>query len=317
MDDALTRFVDAVRATVDAALDRYLPVPPACPPIVSDAMRYSLFAGGKRLRPALTLAAAHAVCVRDGRRDASVLGPAAALALPAACAVEMIHTYSLIHDDLPAMDNDSLRRGRPTLHVVYGDGIAVLAGDALQAEAFALMAREPGVDDAAIAARTLRAIRTLAEAAGAVGMVGGQAIDLQAAGQAPGHTVTLDRDSLRAMHARKTGAMIRASAVAGAIMAGADDDLVAAVDRYASDVGLAFQIVDDILDVEGSADELGKTAGKDAAGSKPTYPSLYGLDQSRELAAQCLARADQALTEARLSKGHLGTIAHWVIHRRN
>jgi geranylgeranyl pyrophosphate synthase len=229
----------------------------------------------------------------------------------------MIHTYSLIHDDLPAMDNDTLRRGRPTLHVVYGDGIAVLAGDGLQAAAFTLLAREPETLDVAMATRKLAVLSVVSEAAGPIGMVGGQAIDLQAAGQAPAHAVSLDRDSLRAMHARKTGAMIRASAVAGAIMAGADDDLVAAVDRYAADVGLAFQIVDDILDVEGNADELGKTAGKDAAGSKPTYPSLYGLEQSRELAAECLTRADRALTDARLTKGHLSAIAHWVINRKN
>ena len=317
MDDALTLFVDAVRATVDAALDRYLPVPPACPPIVSDAMRYSLFAGGKRLRPALTLAAAHAVCARDGRRDARVLGPAAALALPAACAVEMIHTYSLIHDDLPAMDNDSLRRGRPTLHVVYGDGIAVLAGDALQAEAFALMAREPAADDASIAARKLRAIHTLAEAAGAVGMVGGQAIDLQAAGQATGHALTLDGPALQAMHLRKTGAIIRAAAVTGAGMAGATEQTAAAVDAWAEQIGLAFQIVDDILDVEGDAAALGKTAGKDAASDKPTYPSLFGLEASRRMAAACTARARAILEDAGLAAGHLTGMAEWVTGRKN
>ena len=319
--DALAVFLERARAQVDEALERHLPAPPACPALVSEAMRYSLFAGGKRLRPSLTLAAADAVArqttVAQDFSPACTPADAMTLALPAACAVEMIHTYSLIHDDLPAMDNDTLRRGRPTLHVVYGDGIAVLAGDGLQAAAFALLAREPETDDVAIAYRKLAVLAVVADAAGPIGMVGGQAIDLQAAGQVAGHAVTLDRDSLRAMHARKTGAMIRASAVAGAVMAGGGEDVVAAVDRYAADVGLAFQIIDDILDVEGSADELGKTAGKDAAGAKPTYPSLYGLDRSRALAAQCLARADQALAEARLIDGHLSAIAHWVVDRKN
>src|SRR6185436_11190372 len=176
---------------------------------------------------------------------------------------------------------------RPTLHVVYGDGVAILAGDGLQAEAFALLAREPVAEDDAVAGRKLRVLGVIAEAAGATGMVGGQAIDLVAAGQVPGHSATLDADGLRAMHARKTGAIIRASAVSGAIMAGAGEPAVTAIDRFATDIGLAFQIVDDILDVEGSAAELGKTAGKDAAGTKPTYPALFGLERSRALAADC------------------------------
>jgi geranylgeranyl pyrophosphate synthase len=236
----------------------------------------------------------------------------------------MIHTYSLIHDDLPSMDNDTLRRGRPTLHVVYGDGMAVLAGDGLQAEAFALLSREPhrGPDgpDAAQAAdllaRKLRTLSVIAQAAGAVGMVGGQAIDLQAAGQTTGGAVTLDAEGLQAMHARKTGAMIRASAAAGAIMAGGDDTTIAAVTSYAAEIGLAFQIVDDILDVEGSAQQLGKTAGKDAAGAKPTYVALYGLDRSRILADECLARAHGALERAGLTNGHLGAIGDWAVRRK-
>jgi geranylgeranyl diphosphate synthase, type II len=307
--ESLTDFMKRARTQVDDALDRYLPRPPVCPGIVSDAMRYSVFAGGKRLRPVLTLAAADAVALEDVSR----------LALPAACAIELIHTYSLIHDDLPAMDNDTLRRGRPTLHTIYGEGIAILAGDGLHAEAFTLLAREPALtdDDPALAARKLRVIQVLGEAAGSTGMVGGQAVDLQAAGQVPGHGVTLDRDGLRGMHARKTGALIRASAVSGAIMGSADDDLVAAIDRYATDLGLAFQIVDDVLDVEGTREELGKTAGKDAAGAKPTYPSLYGLEASRALAAECVGRARQALADAGLEDSHLEAIAEWVVSRRN
>jgi geranylgeranyl pyrophosphate synthase len=297
--------VDSTRARVDDALERYLPKPPACPPLISEAIRYSVFAGGKRLRPLLTLASANAVAraIDD--------------ALPAACAIELIHTYSLIHDDLPAMDNDTLRRGRPTLHVVYGDGIAILAGDALQAEAFGLLAREPDTSDDAILMRKLRVAAIVAGAAGAAGMVGGQAIDLQAAGQAPGYALRLDADGLRDMHLRKTGALIRAAAVSGAVMAGANRATEAAVADWAGQVGLAFQIVDDILDVEGSQGELGKTAGKDAAGAKPTYPALFGLERSRAMAAECADRARAILVTAGLTDGWLDAIADWVVNRKN
>jgi geranylgeranyl diphosphate synthase type II len=276
-------------------------------------MRYSLFAGGKRVRPLLTLAAADAVW-RVTKESSLTLAPFE-LALPAACAVELIHTYSLIHDDLPAMDNDTLRRGRPTLHVVYGDGIAILAGDALQTEAFALLAREPRVEDERVVGRKLRVLSVLAEAAGAVGMVGGQAIDLQAAGQVPGHSIAVDANVLRDMHARKTGAIIRAAAVAGAVMCGGREDAIGAVDRFAADLGLAFQIVDDILDVEGSDQELGKTVGKDAARAKPTYPSLFGIERSRAMAAECVAHARRVLKGAGLTEGWLWPIAEWIVHR--
>ena len=314
--DSLAAFLEQTRIQIDQALDRHLPKPPACPAIVSEAMRYSVFAGGKRLRPTLTLAAAAAVeGDRTAQGAAQVFGPAIDLAMPAACAIEMIHTYSLIHDDLPAMDNDTLRRGRPTLHVVYGDGIAVLAGDGLQAEAFALLAREPAGDQPVLVARKLSIVRTIAEAAGPMGMVGGQAIDLQAAGD--GQACPLDADGLRTMHARKTGAMIRASAVAGAIMAGADEGIIATVDRYGAEIGLAFQIVDDILDVEGSAQQLGKTAGKDAAGSKPTYAALFGVKRSKELAAECATRAREVLADAGLTEGYLAAIADWIVSRKN
>ena len=315
--ETLAVFLDTARSRVDEALERYLPVPPECPEIVGQAMRYSVFAGGKRLRPILTLAAADAVAQADRARPVTALIPAVDAALPAACAVELIHTYSLIHDDLPAMDNDTLRRGRPTLHVVYGDGIAILAGDGLQADAFALLAREPVGDDPVIVTRKLRALRAIADAVGSTGMVGGQAIDLQAAGRAPGHALALDADGVRAMHARKTGALIRAAAVSGAIMAGALDEAIRAVDRYATDLGLAFQIVDDILDVEGKTGELGKTAGKDAAGAKPTYPALFGLERSRDFANHCVTRARQTLAEAGLTRGWLADIADWVVSRRS
>ena len=304
--DSLRAFLDRSRTRIDEALDLFLPRPPDCPEIVCEAMRYSVFAGGKRLRPCLTLAAAGAI-------DKDSVD----LALPAACAIELIHTYSLIHDDLPAMDDDQLRRGRPTLHVVYGEGIAILAGDGLHAEAFTLLASAPAIHDPDTVVRKLRVLQVVGDAAGAAGMVGGQALDLQAAGQAPGHATVLDAAALRDMHARKTGALIRAAAVSGAIMAGGDDAAIDAVDRYAADLGLAFQIVDDILDVEGSAAELGKTAGKDASADKPTYPSLFGLERSRSLAAESAARAQQTLVNAQLTSGWLGAIADWVISRKN
>ena len=296
------------RGEVDAALERYLPGAPVCPPRVSEAMRYSLFAGGKRLRPLLAIAAAEAVALANGD-DPDV---ARALALPAACALELIHTYSLVHDDLPAMDDDTLRRGRPTSHVVFGEGLAILAGDGLLTEAFALMAREPAVDaDALLVTRKVQAVRIVAEAAGACGMVGGQAIDLEAAGTA----AAFDADGLRAMHARKTGALIRASASAGAVLAGATDDQHGAIERYASELGLAFQIVDDILDVEGASGDLGKTAGKDAAVQKATYPAIVGLEKSRKIAAQL---TDKAFAALKIFKGKavaLEALAEFLLKR--
>ncbi len=300
-------YVQRQRQLVEAAIVRWLPAPPACPPLLHEAMRYSLDAGGKRLRPILTLAAAEAV------------GGAGEVALPAACAIELIHTYSLIHDDLPAMDDDTLRRGRPTLHVVYGDGLAILAGDGLLTEAFALLAREPQ-STGELAARKLAVIARVAAAAGAIGMVGGQAVDLEAAGttEIPNRArPVLDRDSLPRMHAMKTGALIRASAVAGAIMGGGDERQVAAIDAFAAEIGLVFQIVDDILDVEGASDQLGKTAGKDAAADKPTYPAFFGLDASRRLAAEGIARAEAALDAGRLRDNRLLDIARWVVGRQN
>jgi geranylgeranyl diphosphate synthase type II len=273
-------------------------------------MRYSLFAGGKRLRPILTLATAETVA----ERAAMEVGLASECALPSACALEMIHTYSLIHDDLPAMDNDSLRRGRATLHIVYNDGIAILAGDGLLTEAFALLARKPESDhDETLTARKLRVVATIAAAAGAAGMVGGQAIDLHMLRSDSQH----DREALDDMHRRKTGALIRAAAVAGAIMGGGSDELIGAIDHYATHLGLAFQIVDDILDVAGASNELGKTAGKDAAAGKLTYPVLYGLEESRRTADRYLEQATAALASVGLAPSRLSEIATWVVKRRN
>ena len=301
----LAEYIGTRRARIDEALKQFLPTPPDYPRGVYEAMRYSLDAGGKRLRPILTLAAAETVA-----GTSTLAASAIELALPAACAVELIHTYSLIHDDLPAMDDDSLRRGRPTNHVVHGEAMAILAGDGLLTEAFALLSTEPR--DTNLAARQIRTIQTIADAAGARGMVGGQAIDLLAVG-----STTFDEYSLQDMHARKTGALIRAAAVAGAIMGGGSDDEIRAVGEYGRHLGLAFQIVDDILDVEGDAKDLGKTAGKDAKAGKPTYPSTYGLDASRRLAAERHDDAIAGLRSAGLHASRLADIAAWVVKRTN
>ena len=331
----LQAWLASRRDDVERALERFLPAPvsaadhqpptanrqspsigfvPAskrAPARVAESMRYSLFAGGKRLRPMLALAAAGAVAEHAG----SSVTQAEELALPVACALEMIHTYSLVHDDLPAMDDDTMRRGRPTAHVVFGEGLAILAGDALLTEAFALMSREPAhvesVSPDDLNRRRLQVVAIVADAAGAAGMVGGQAIDLDAA--RPG-APPLDGGALREMHMRKTGALIVASAMSGAIMAGATEPIAEAIGRYGVEIGLAFQIVDDILDVEGASAELGKTAGKDAAAGKPTYPALYGLDASRKLASECVQRATSVLQRARLG-GQLPAIADWVVGR--
>jgi geranylgeranyl diphosphate synthase type II len=299
------------RTEVEAALDRYLPSADDVPARLTEAMRYSLLAGGKRLRPMLVLASAEASAESQGHSSADVMP----LAMPAACAVELIHTYSLVHDDLPAMDDDTMRRGRPTAHVVFGEGLAILAGDGLLTEAFALLAREPrsspSVSGAELASRKLQALAAIAEAAGAMGMVGGQAIDLDASSAG---VPRLDAAGLRDMHARKTGALITGSTVAGAIMAGAPPSHLAAARAYARSLGLAFQIVDDILDVEGASEDLGKTAGKDAAAGKPTYPALYGLEESRRLARACIDEALDTLNRAQLA-GQLPAIARWVISR--
>ena len=309
-NEPLYAWLAARRDHVDAALDRFISSLTDAPAVLTAAMRYSLLAGGKRLRPILVLAASEACGTRLGLAPEQT----EALALPAACAIELIHTYSLIHDDLPSMDNDSLRRGRPTSHIVHGEALAILAGDALLTEAFTLLSRDQAVDGVtaqALTERRLQVVRILAEAAGAAGMVGGQVLDLQAA--VPG-AEPLDLTSLAAMHARKTGALIRGAALAGAVIAGADRAMADAVSAYGVSIGLAFQIVDDILDVEGASAELGKTAGKDAAAGKPTYPSLYGLAESRRLAASCIDDALATLSEAGLG-GQLAAIARWVTAR--
>jgi farnesyl diphosphate synthase len=264
---------DALVSRANRALAALFPASPDEGDTLVQAMRYAVLGGGKRLRPLLVYAAGHAVG-----------GAYEALDAPA-CAVELIHAYSLVHDDLPAMDDDALRRGQPTCHVAFGEAMAILAGDALQALAFELLAADGHmhVDDAV----RVRMLRTLGTACGAQGMAGGQAVDLNATG------VRLDVSALERMHEMKTGALIRASVQLGALAGGCTGEAtLQALDRYARAVGLAFQVRDDILDVEADTEVLGKTAGKDAAQAKSTFPALLGIDASRE---RLLALVDEAL----------------------
>ncbi|MGS1012175.1 polyprenyl synthetase family protein [Rhodanobacter sp. UC4450_H17] len=270
------------------------------PPAVHDsdhlhrAMHYAVLGGGKRLRPMLVYAAGHMLGQDGPALDA------------AACAVELIHAYSLVHDDLPAMDDDALRRGRPTCHVVFGEAMAILAGDALQALAFELLADDGAEIDASV---RIAMLQTLGRACGAEGMAGGQALDLAAVGR------SLELAELEYMHGCKTGALIRASVRLGALLGGADADALLALDRYASAVGLAFQVRDDILDVEGESAVIGKTAGKDAAAAKPTFPSIIGLDASRERLAGLTDTALAAIAPWGERAALLHELARYAAHR--
>ena len=247
---------------------------PERPESLREAMRYSLLAGGKRLRPILCLAACE------------LAGGDAAQAMPTAVALEMIHTMSLIHDDLPAMDDDDLRRGRPTNHKVYGEAVAILAGDALLTRAFEMVAlRSPGVPPE----RLLKVVGELSLVAGAPGLVGGQVVDLESEGK------EVDLETLEYIHLHKTGALLSACVITGAMIGGADDELIAALRVYARGIGLAFQIIDDILDITASSEVLGKTAGKDLIADKTTYPKLLGLEESRKRA--CLLYTSDAADE--------------------
>lgn len=282
------------RALVEEFLDTCVPAEDAAPETISRAVRYSLFAGGKRLRPILVLAAAEAVggLVED--------------ALPAAAAFEMIHTYSLIHDDLPAMDDDSLRRGKPTSHVVFGDAIAILAGDALQTHAFRALADG---ESRITAERRLSAIALLADAAGASGMVGGQVADLEAEGQ------SVSSDGLEFIHRHKTGALIQAASEVGAVVGGGSDDQIAHLARYGENIGLAFQIIDDILDVTGSAETLGKSTGKDVKAGKATYPHIHGIKNAQERASELVAGALDELAPLGERAEPLSRLAQRILDR--
>jgi len=290
--------LEARRRLVEDALHRTLPPETAWPETIHRAVRYSLFAGGKRIRPLLVLAAGEAV---GGSHDE---------VMPLACAVEMIHTYSLIHDDLPAMDDDDLRRGKPTSHKVFGEGIAILAGDALLTHAFQVMAEAPAEAERDGLARRLAATAILAEAAGTSGMIGGQVMDLESEGR------TLDAPALERMHRAKTGALLGACVRGGAVLGGGGDEDRARLDRYASAIGLAFQVVDDVLDETGAAHELGKTAGKDARAGKATYVSVHGLDASRTLARGLLDEALSALAPLGERGRLLERLARMIVERR-
>lgn len=290
---------------VEAALDEW--VPRSAPAGLGDAMRYGVLDGGKRLRALLVEAAAEAV----GALNAATGREAA---LRAACAVELIHAYSLVHDDMPCMDNDVLRRGKPTVHVAFGEAQAMLAGDAMQALAFEVLTPDVGEGAGVPPALQARLVRLLARASGQSGMAGGQAIDLASVGQA------LDEATLRDMHRRKTGALLRASVQMGAACAELDAESPAwqALTDYGHTMGLAFQIVDDVLDATQPSDTLGKTAGKDADANKPTYVSLLGLDGARREADELLAQALAALARSGLSAaatGALAALAHRIVHR--
>lgn len=297
-DHSLHDFMADRQARVELALDARLPAESKLPERLHQAMRYSTLGGGKRLRPLLTYAAGHAL----GVDPASLDGPA--------CAVEFIHVYSLIHDDLPAMDDDDLRRGKPTCHKAFDEAMAILAGDALQAQAFHVLASDPSI--AVPAENRIAMIDALATASGSCGMVGGQAIDLGAVGK------TLDLPGLEAMHIRKTGALIRASVRLAAL---AKPDLGPGVaerlDRYAKCIGLAFQIQDDILDVESDTQTLGKTQGKDRDHDKPTYPALLGLGEAKQKAADLHAQALESLAEFGAEANYLRELSAYIVQRRN
>jgi geranylgeranyl diphosphate synthase type II len=290
----LDQQVQVLRSRVDAALEEYTSFEGGCPDHLREAIRYSLLAPGKRLRPLLVLWASEAC---RGNLDE---------ALPAACAVEMIHTYSLIHDDLPAMDDDDLRRGRPTCHKAFGEGIAILAGDALLTLAFEVLS-----EDIEPAERAASCCGVLAHAAGATELVGGQADDLA------GEFFSGGLDVLESIHRRKTGAMFRVSLQLGAICAGASDSDRQALDEYGKNLGLAFQIVDDLLDVNGDAAELGKNTGKDAGRGKLTFPGVLGVDESRRRAEALVAAACAALRPFGSQAASLESLAHYVLERNH
>ncbi|MCS7026737.1 MAG: polyprenyl synthetase family protein [Bryobacteraceae bacterium] len=288
-------YLEHQRRLVDQTLDAVVPPETQSPETIHKAMRYSLFAGGKRLRPILCMEAARAV----GRHVEGVER--------AACSLELIHTYSLIHDDLPALDNDDLRRGRPTNHKVFGEAIAILAGDSLLTLAFLVLAQLPGVS----AETRVRLVAELASASGTVeGMIAGQVRDLE------GERETATPERLEAIHRAKTGSLLRASVRMGAIYAGATVEELEAVTRYGEHIGLAFQIIDDVLDLEQPSEQLGKTAGKDVEQNKITFPAVYGLEESRRMAHNELLRSQQALAIFGQRGARLRELAEFIVHRK-
>ncbi len=280
-------------AMVEGALDRCLPSPDTYPPLIHQAMRYSVMGGGKRLRPALVMAGAESV------------GGNAVDVLPAACAIELIHTYSLVHDDLPAMDNDDYRRGKLTNHKVYGEAMALLAGDALLTLALQLLAECHGSHPENV----VRVIREVALGAGTLGLIGGQVVDTFSAGE------QIDEKTLKYIHRNKTGAMYRLSVRTGAILAGAEERELVLLTEYAEQLGLAFQIKDDILDCEGDENKLGKPVGSDIRNKKATYPSLFGVEDSRKKARDAVSRAIAALVTFGNEADFMRSLAEFVIER--
>jgi len=291
----LRDFVRSAAERVDAALDSYLPPAGSPPGRIYEAVRYSVFSGGKRFRPLLLLLSTRVVAGEDAMWREECLR--------AAAAVEMVHTYSLIHDDLPCMDDDQFRRGKPTNHVVFGEALALLAGDALLTMAFETLG---GIEDAELSAAL---IRELAGAAGPAGMIGGQVLDM--AGDAGRATA----EELERIHSLKTGALIRASARMGGLVGGAEEAQLRALDEYATNLGLAFQITDDILDVVGDPAKTGKSRGSDERNRKATYPALFGLERSRELARRAVSRACGALREGGLYDELLVALAEYLLER--
>lgn len=290
-------YLDQEQQLIEENLRRFLPPEEQIPTTIHRAMHYSVFAGGKRLRPLLVLASGRALG-----------GPSDDL-LPAACAVEMIHTYSLVHDDLPALDNDDLRRGRPTSHRVFGEAMAILTGDALLTRAFEILAQYP--QNPELETRRLRVLQIVAAACGTVGMIGGQVADLESEGR------PVDEETVHSIHSGKTGSLIRGSVHSGAVMAGATAEELGALDQYAIRVGLAFQIIDDVLDVVETSSELGKTPGKDAQHKKATYPMLWGVEGSRRKARQLVDEA-AACIEILGDRGlRLRQIADFVYNRHH
>ena len=290
----LEAYLRSRQKQIDCALDRYLPKTKVKPPTLHKAMRYSLFAGGKRLRPILCLAAAEACRGKISN------------ALPLACALECIHTYSLVHDDLPSMDNDDYRRGRPTCHKVFGDGIAVLAGDALLTIAFEIvsMAKPARRYDMSIL------LREIAVAAGSQRLIAGQVADLEAEGR------DVKRDQLRFIHENKTAAILKSSVRLGAMSANADAKKLRAITQFGRGLGLAFQVIDDILDVTQTSEILGKSAGKDIAARKATYPAVIGLEKSRAEARRLTRQAHLALSVFRSGEAEpLHALANYLLER--
>jgi len=290
----LPQFFEDDRIAVDAALENLLPAQTIQPPSIHTAMRYSVFAGGKRIRPILCL------------ETARIFAPDVTPALHPACAIECIHTYSLIHDDLPALDNDDLRRGKPTCHKKFGEATAILAGDALLTLAFEIIGATPVAADRRVAILT-----EVATSAGTVnGMVGGQVADLEAEGK------PVSPETLEYIHRSKTAALIRASVATGAICAGASPDDVARLRRFGETIGWAFQVTDDILDVEESSAALGKTAGKDIAQQKATYPAVYGLPRSHTIATELATKAIAELAPYADRAARLRELAEFLVLRR-